>query len=94
MRIGLVDLSGAIARANANVTPAGRTASTKNAASDTRESQAPISTSVSNAGSFAPIDQDRVKEIRKALETDSYPLVPAQIADALIAAELYGKIAR
>jgi len=35
-----------------------------------------------------------VKEIRKALETGKYPLVPAQIADALIAAELYGKIAR
>ena len=94
MRIGSVDLSGAIARANAAVTPAARAASTQNAASDTRGAQAPISTSASNAGPAAPIDQDRVKEIRKALETDSYPLVPAQIADALIAAELYGKIAR
>ncbi|MCH2487921.1 MAG: hypothetical protein MK010_09305 [Erythrobacter sp.] len=32
--------------------------------------------------------------MRKALERDEYPLIPAQIADALIAAELYGKIAR
>lgn len=94
MRIGSVDLSGAIARANANVTPAGRAASSQKAASDTRGAQAPISTSVSNAGSSAPINQDRVKEIRKALESGKYPLIPAQIADALIAADLYGKIAR
>ena len=94
MRIGSVDLSGAIARANSAVTPAGRAASSQKAASDPRSAQAPISTSVSNAGSSAPIDQERVKEIRKALETGKYPLVPAQIADALIAAELYGKIAR
>ena len=94
MRIGSVDLSGAIARANAAVTPAGRAASSQKAASDPRSAQAPISTSVSTAGSSAPIDQDRVKEIRKALETGKYPLVPAKIADALIAAELYGKIAR
>ena len=44
MRIGSVDLSGVIARTNANVTPAARAASTQNAASDTRGAQAPIST--------------------------------------------------
>lgn len=38
----------------------------------------------------APFDADRVAEIRKALQEDRYPLVPAEIADALIAAKLYG----
>lgn len=36
----------------------------------------------------APVDADRVDEIRKAVEQGSYPLVPAKIADAMIAASL------
>lgn len=36
----------------------------------------------------APVDADRVHEIRKAIEDGSYPLVPAKIADAMIAAGL------
>ncbi|MFN4112574.1 MAG: flagellar biosynthesis anti-sigma factor FlgM [Sphingomonadaceae bacterium] len=35
-----------------------------------------------------PVDQDRVAEIRAALRDGSYPLVPARIADAMIAARL------
>jgi negative regulator of flagellin synthesis FlgM len=34
----------------------------------------------------APIDSERVAEIRKAVEHGTYPLVPAKIADAIIAA--------
>ncbi|HKR91731.1 flagellar biosynthesis anti-sigma factor FlgM [Novosphingobium sp.] len=34
----------------------------------------------------APIDTDRVEMIRKAVETGKYPVVPAKIADAMIAA--------
>ena len=34
----------------------------------------------------APVDTDRVQEIRKAVESGSYPLIPAKIADAMIAA--------
>jgi negative regulator of flagellin synthesis FlgM len=34
----------------------------------------------------APIDADRVAQIRKAVESGAYPLVPARIADAMIAA--------
>ena len=34
----------------------------------------------------APIDTDRVEVIRKAVESGSYPVVPAKIADAMIAA--------
>lgn len=36
----------------------------------------------------APVDTDRVAEIRTALEQGRYPLNPAQIADAIIAARL------
>lgn len=34
----------------------------------------------------APVDTDRVTVIRKAVETGQYPVVPAKIADAMIAA--------
>ncbi len=39
-----------------------------------------------------PINQDRVAEIRAALEDGSYPLVPTEIADAMIAAQLSFRI--
>lgn len=38
------------------------------------------------AGTSAPIQQERVTEIRKAIEQGTYPIVPATIADAMIAA--------
>tara|TARA_E500000305_G_C3909232_1_gene182543 strand:+ start:135 stop:410 length:276 start_codon:yes stop_codon:yes gene_type:complete len=34
----------------------------------------------------SPIDHERVEQIRQAIETGTYPLVPAKIADAMIAA--------
>ena len=33
-----------------------------------------------------PVDAERVAHIRKAVETGTYPLVPAAVADAFIAA--------
>jgi negative regulator of flagellin synthesis FlgM len=35
-----------------------------------------------------PVDAERVQQIRAALRDGSYPLVPTQIADALIAAQV------
>jgi len=35
-----------------------------------------------------PVATDRVQEIRSALQDGTYPIVPAQIADAMIAARL------
>jgi len=35
-----------------------------------------------------PLDTDRVEQIRKALQEGTYPLVPTQIADAIIAARV------
>jgi negative regulator of flagellin synthesis FlgM len=40
------------------------------------------------AGKEPPVDHDRVDQIRQALAEGSYPLVPAEIADAMIAAKL------
>ncbi|KPF90425.1 hypothetical protein IP81_15445 [Novosphingobium sp. AAP83] len=39
-----------------------------------------------DAGAAAPVDIERVKDIRQAIEKGNYPLVPARIADAMIAA--------
>jgi len=49
--------------------------------------QVPVST-VASAGVQPPVDQDRVTEIRRAIESGRYPVVPAKIADAMIAAGL------
>ncbi|MEL6237095.1 MAG: flagellar biosynthesis anti-sigma factor FlgM [Pseudomonadota bacterium] len=35
-----------------------------------------------------PLDNERVQQIRKALEDGTYPLVPTTIADAIIAARV------
>lgn len=51
-----------------------------------------IVTSVIGVGSKPPFDTDRVAQIRKAIEENRYPIIPAQIADAMIAAKLYGII--
>ena len=33
-----------------------------------------------------PVDSERVQQIRRAIEQGTYPLVPAKVADAMIAA--------
>ena len=39
-----------------------------------------------DAGAKPPVDFERVAVIRRAIETGAYPIVPAKIADAMIAA--------
>lgn len=39
-------------------------------------------------GSEPPVDAGRVQQIREALRDGTYPIVPTEIADALIAARL------
>jgi len=55
--------------------------------SDRTEAEAP-GLSLATAGTAAPVDADRVAEIRKAIEDGRYPVVPTRIADAMIAAGL------
>lgn len=35
-----------------------------------------------------PVDQERVQQIKRALQEGRYPLVPAKIADRMIAAQM------
>ena len=55
-----------------------------------------VSIEVGTAVSAAepPVDSDRVAQIRDALRDGSYPLVPAKIADAMIAARVSFGIAQ
>jgi len=45
-----------------------------------------VSTASAIAAGEPPVDTDRVSAIRKAVETGNYPLIPAKISDAMIAA--------
>ncbi len=45
-----------------------------------------VETSDAVKAGAAPVDQERVRTIRQAVETGKYPLFPAKIADAMIAA--------
>jgi negative regulator of flagellin synthesis FlgM len=49
-----------------------------------------ISVEVTGASEAAnpPVDAERVSQIRNALRDGSYPLVPAKIVDAMIAAQV------
>lgn len=41
-----------------------------------------------------PVNAERVKEIRKALEQGTYPILPTSVADAIIAAGLILRTAK
>jgi flagellar biosynthesis anti-sigma factor FlgM len=47
---------------------------------------ATVETSAALEAGPPPVDRERVDMIRKAVEQGTYPLVPAKIADAIIAA--------
>jgi negative regulator of flagellin synthesis FlgM len=42
----------------------------------------------------APVNLDRVKEIRRAIENGTYPILPTKVADAIIAAGLLLKVSK
>jgi negative regulator of flagellin synthesis FlgM len=45
-----------------------------------------VETSDAVKAGAAPVDQERVETVRHAVETGKYPIIPAKIADAMIAA--------
>ena len=49
-----------------------------------------VSTVLGSTEVAPTFDAERVAQVRKAIEDGRYPLVPATIADAIIAAKLYG----
>lgn len=50
------------------------------------EDEIEVARSLSLQPGEPPVDSDRVEQIRKGIEQGNYPLVPAKIADAMIAA--------
>ncbi|MGN6356601.1 MAG: flagellar biosynthesis anti-sigma factor FlgM [Novosphingobium sp.] len=79
---------GSVQAASLNVRLA-RTASGSSdqpAKAETAEATAVISDTL-DAGEV-PINAERVREIRKALENGTYPILPATVADGIIAAGL------
>jgi negative regulator of flagellin synthesis FlgM len=66
--------------------PVSRTEPVRPARSPTTDAAASVAVSVKLAAGAPPSDTERVHEIRKALEEGTYPILPARIADAMIAA--------
>ena len=55
----------------------------------TQTAAAPIvATSEALDPGSAPVNTDRVSQVRRAIETGTYPLLPTRVADAIIAAGL------
>lgn len=63
---------------------------TKSATATTPRSATGLVTSTVTSASAGPmpVDVERVAQIRSAVENGTYPLVPARIADAMIAARM------
>ena len=77
-------------RAKAKAAPEGSGPTSGGPASGSNASAKAAGVSVEVAApvqSGPPVDSDRVAEIRSALREGTYPLVPAKIADAMIAAQ-------
>lgn len=68
--------------------------SNESAANSTPASGVSLELASSVDAASPPVDTDRVEQIRNALQDGNYPLVPAEIADAMIAARLGFGIAR
>ena len=92
--VGLPEFGGSVRRLSAALAPAEKIAPSPKVGDQAREAEAPVASSALAAGRDVPVDHDRVAEIRKALETGTYPLIPTEIADALIASGLYGKVGK
>lgn len=90
--VGLPDFSAAVIRRDTAVSAATKTTPVKGSAPEAQEAEPQVRAPRISAGNEAVVDRDRVDQIRKALETGTYPLIPTKIADAMIAAGMYGKI--
>jgi len=86
-RIDTQGLNGALARLKTRGTaPVARAEAVPSAGDDGAKAGDVTMAAVIVAGAEAPIDHDRVAEIRKAVEEGRYPILPTKIADAMIAA--------
>jgi len=70
-----------------SVLPANHGPAPTNSASTAAVSDATqVETSLATGAGPVPVDQSRVAEIRQAVQNGSYPVIPARIGDAMIAA--------
>ncbi len=66
---------------------AGNGRSEKSAGPVPTQQTSPVKSAALDPGA-APVDADRVRIVRQAVEAGTYPLLPARVADAIIAAGL------
>lgn len=85
---GLPDIAGP-AGLRRGVAPVERVAAPRKVADQAASTESMSAVAALSAGDSAPVDHDRVAEIRKAIEQGTYPLIPNEIADGIIAAGLY-----
>ncbi|KQM14805.1 flagellar biosynthesis anti-sigma factor FlgM [Novosphingobium sp. Leaf2] len=97
IEVGSTQRPGAIesrlARVNTAAVP-GATTTSAPAASTQISATPSVETSQALSAGEAPVDTDRVALIRKAVESGTYPVLPAKIADAMIAAGMLLRTAR
>ncbi|KRA84556.1 hypothetical protein ASD76_01910 [Altererythrobacter sp. Root672] len=70
----------------AAATPVNAVAPVRPVQSREQEGLGEVALTTASAGASAPVDIDRVKQIRQAIEEGRYPIVPMRVADAMIAA--------
>lgn len=58
------------------------------------KAQSTVSLSAAATKAEPPVDIERVREIRNAIQQNRYPVIPAQIADAIIAAPYLLNVAK
>ena len=83
-----VSPTSAAERAKAKAAPEGRTQSAGQATGGSAQAKGVAVEIAAPVENGPPVDADRVQDIRNALRDGTYPLVPAKIADAMIAAQL------
>ncbi len=54
----------------------------------------PVATAAALDAGAAPVDQDRIVTIRKAIADNNYPVIPTKIGDAMIAAGMLLRMAK
>ncbi len=86
--LGLPELGGP-AGLRRGVAPVERVSAPQKTANQAASTEAMSAVSAPKAGDAAPVDADRVSQIRKAIEDGTYPLLPTEIADGIIAAGLF-----
>ena len=81
--VGAVRLD-SVAPASPGVTPADSPAVARATSATTATPQ--VQTTVAVSAGTVPVDQDRVAQIRQAVQDGTYPIIPTRIGDAMIAA--------